>query len=186
MFSAKLSSASATRLCCSASAALERSRLEDRALGDERAVAPDRRTVEAYLLAVRELLEERRAGRVDQPDSRAHELERPGIREPTRRRGETLTTARTPVSASSSAETRSMSAWSTIATSSGPEPLHEVLRAAPEPRTAGDLTVHRRSVRHGADELLAAEHPLELVAPLRVVEDRDARVGRVARHLLDP
>ena len=44
---------------------------------------------------------------------------------------------------------------------------------------------HQCSSQRG-DELLAAEHPLELVAALRVVEQLDPRVRRVAGNLLDP
>src|SRR5256885_15583187 len=36
------------------------------------------------------------------------------------------------------------------------------------------------------EELLAAEHPLELALPLLVAELGDARVRRVTRNLLDP
>src|SRR5262249_11153666 len=43
----------------------------------------------------------------------------------------------------------------------------------------------RRSFPQCGQELCAAEHPLELLAPLVAVEPLDARVGRVARHLLD-
>src|SRR5581483_3643162 len=41
-----------------------------------------------------------------------------------------------------------------------------------------------RSAANRGKELLAAEHPLELRLPLVVVECGDARVGRLARHLL--
>src|SRR2546423_2987473 len=38
---------------------------------------------------------------------------------------------------------------------------------------------------HGGQELLAAEHTLQLIPPLRLRELDDPRVGWVARHLLD-
>ena len=75
-------------------------------------------------LAVGDLVEQVGAGRVDQADAAADELERPGVREPAGlATATTLTTTRTPDSTSSSAETRSRSAWSMIATSSGPRRL---------------------------------------------------------------
>ena len=40
-------------------------------------------------------------------------------------------------------------------------------------------------IRGGLEELFAAEHPLQLVAALGVVEQLDARARRVAGHLLD-
>ena len=52
-----------------------------------------------------------------------------------------------------------------------------------EPRGAGELD--RRSP-HRLQELLAAEHPLQLLAALALVEQLDARVRRVAGDLLDP
>ena len=68
----------------------------------------------------------------------------------------------------------------------GAEALDEVLRPPTEPGAAADLAVHERSSAVTAlDELLAAEHALELVAALRIVEHGDPRVRRVARNLLD-
>ena len=57
---------------------------------------------------------------------------------------ETFTTARTPHSASSAAETRSMSAWSTIATSSGPSRLTRSFVRRPSRASTRDLA-HGRS-----------------------------------------
>src|SRR2546423_5083890 len=39
---------------------------------------------------------------------------------------------------------------------------------------------------HGGQELLAAEHTLNFLAPIRLPERFDASVGRIAGHLLDP
>ena len=66
------------------------------------------------------------------------------------------------------------------------EALDEVLRPTTEPSAARDLGGHLATVRRDrAHELLAAEHSLQLVATLRVVERDDARVRRVALDLLD-
>ena len=67
----------------------------------------------------------------------------------------------------------------------GVQPADELLRPLPEPGRAGVLDqAHRFIARR--DELLAAQHPLQLVAALRVVEWLDPRMRRVAGHLLDP
>src|ERR671918_1956409 len=50
------------------------------------------------------------------------------------------------------------------------------------PRTTGERLI---GLSHRREELLPAEHALELLAPEDLVEHLDARVRRVARHLLD-
>ena len=101
--------------------------------------------------------------------------------------GETLTTARTPESASSSAETRSRSTWSMIARSPGRSRLTRSFVRRPEPRGADDLG-------HGgdSDEAMAVRNsspPSIRSSSARRSSARellDPRVRRVARHLLDP
>src|ERR671936_516810 len=100
--------------------------------------------------------------------------------------GATLTTTRTPDSSSSSAETRSRSVWSMIATSSAPSRRTSFLVrrssfAAPVNSTKAALLL----TLHGGQELLAAEHTLDLLAPLRFAERFDPRVSRIAGNLLD-
>src|SRR5690348_4317641 len=56
-------------------------------------------------------------------------------------------------------------------------------RADPSPNACYDA--RRSSPFERREERRAAEHALELVAPLCVVEARDRGVRRVARHLLD-
>ena len=86
---------------------------------EPRAVPPERATPHGHGLAVGEFVEEiRRPGR--RRDRRRPGRARAGPGSGTAPRdGETLTTARTPDSASSSAETRSRSTWSMIARSPG-------------------------------------------------------------------
>ncbi len=49
---------------------------------DPDAVTPDHAVLDQDLLAVDELVEQRRPRRVDEPDAGPHELERAGVREP--------------------------------------------------------------------------------------------------------
>jgi len=67
-------------------ALLERSLTVEAAFARTRDVRWGPRTLDVDVVAVGELVEERRAGRVDQPDARADELERSRVREPARRR----------------------------------------------------------------------------------------------------
>src|SRR5262252_2289436 len=105
--------------------------------------------------------------------------------------GEQLTTTRTPASSSSSAETRSMSRWSMIATSA--EVRRLVRRFVIRSRRAGprnsSVTLCCLQILAAADrreEVTPAQHPLELLLPLGAVEGRDPRVRRVTGNLLDP
>ena len=143
---------------------------------EARAVAEDAAAAHGELLAVATPVEQLGAGRVDQPDAAADERERAGVREAaasaTRR---TLTTTRTPDSTSSSAETRSRSAWSMIAMSSSESRrtrcfVRRSSRAGPVNSTGSAHLL----LGQDREELLAAEHPLELVAPLVVLEPLDA------------
>ena len=123
---------------------LERGRVEHGPLGEQRPVPPDLAAVDAEEVAVRDHLEQRRAGASISLTPARTSSSGPGFGNRPVVDGATLTTARTPVSASSSAETRSRSAWSTIATSSGAEVLDEVLRPPPEARSPCQLSVHGR------------------------------------------
>ena len=165
---------------------LERDGVEDGALRHERPVPPDAAAVDADELPVGEHVEERRAGGVDEPDARAHELERAGVREPPRRGARD-------VDDRPDAGLRELLGRDAVDVGVvddrdvlGAEALDEVLRPPAEPGATADLAVHRALVRgDGAHELLAAEHALELVAALRIVQHGDPRVRRVTRDLLD-
>src|SRR3954447_25220866 len=100
--------------------------------------------------------------------------------------GEQLTTTRAPDSTSSSADTRSMSRWSMIATSPGLS--RRVSRFVVRSRRAGPVNSRKLATLGTADrgqELGAAEHPLELLVSLGHVQLGDARVSRVAGALVD-
>ena len=120
--------------------------------------------------------------------------------------GETLTTTRTPDSTSSSAETRSRSAWSMMATSSAESRLTRcfVRRSSrTRPVSSTEFRVHvararrlgvrvaicvlsiRSRRRNRREKLAAAEHTLDLRTPLVVAELANTRVRRIAGHLLD-
>ena len=98
---------------------LERRRVELRPLREERAVAPDVPALDAYELPVRELSKRRAPGASTSRTPARTSSSGPAFGNLPVDDGATLTTTRTPLSTSSSAETRSRSAWSTIATSSG-------------------------------------------------------------------
>ncbi len=62
---------------------LEPGGLEGSPVGEARAVPEDARAADGHGLAVADLVEELRSGRVDQPDAAAHKEQRAGIREAT-------------------------------------------------------------------------------------------------------
>ena len=187
MFSAKLSSACATRLCCSASAAssspASRTVPSATSVPLRQIAAPSSRTCSPSESCSKSGAPGASISRIPA----AHELERPGVREPPGRR-------RRDVDDRAHARSRRAPRRRRGRCRRGrrsrrpPGPSRLTRSFVRRPSRARPVIAPFIGARggHGADELLAAEHPLELVAPLRVVEDRDPRVGRVARHLLDP
>ena len=80
MLSAKSSSASVTRPCCSASAPASSRSPSVRPVASAGAVPEEARAAHRQPLAVRDLVEEVDVGDVDQPDAAAHEQQRAGVR----------------------------------------------------------------------------------------------------------
>ena len=210
MLSANASSASVTRVRCSASAISScpvESAWPARETG---AVAIQAPAAHGEDLPVRDLVEQVGTGRVDQAHAAADELERARVRK-------AATRGRRDVDDDAHARLGELLGRDPVevgVVDDGdlvrPQALDEILRAAAESRRRGVLENARsrigriralmwqpwnsdgfrrcRPARRGrerGEELLPAEHALELVAPLGVVEAVDHRLRRVARDLLD-
>ncbi len=121
---------------------LERRLVELGARGEQGSVPPDLASVDPEVVAVRHLLEELCAGRVDQPHAGADELERAGVRKASGRRGcdvdDDADAARSELLGRDAVDVGVIDDRDVVRA----EVLDELLRQAPEPCAACHLTVH--------------------------------------------
>ena len=152
------------------------------ALGELGSVAPQAAGPHGHRLAVDDLVEQIGARcRVDEADARAHQLERARVREAAGARGRDVDDG--PHAGFDELLGRDAVEIDVVDDReiAGPKPLDEILRPPAEPGGADDLGHCSGSDGDRRQELLAAEHALELRAALGGRELLDHRLGRDRR-----